>query len=255
MTKKMIVPDHDLHGERTMPIYQSLKQYLGNLINEHTLEGEPVHVRCKALSATEAIGNPDRDDYPIIKGREVMVEAEFRGAKGQAFTDEYDQGDFSLRELMELPLDSNRNRACFVSGLNAVMRSLDLCDKTVHCKDQEPKTCAGQLTDLVPKGASVALVGYQPGFLAALAPNYTTRVVDLDMDNIGKTFSGVTIEGPDKTTEVIDASDMVLATGSTLVNGTITELLALDKPLVFFGVTISGPAKILDLKTWCQCGH
>lgn len=48
-----------------MSIYQTLKQYLDNLITEHRMENEPVRVRCKALSVDAAIGKPDRDDYPI----------------------------------------------------------------------------------------------------------------------------------------------------------------------------------------------
>ncbi|MBU1172455.1 MAG: hypothetical protein KKD44_23090 [Proteobacteria bacterium] len=238
-----------------MTIYNTLKQYLDALISDLGFSDEPIHVRCQALSVEQAIGKPDRDDYPIVKGREVMVEATFRDARGQAFTDDFENRDFTLKELVNLEMDSNRNRACFVAGLNAVMRSLGLCDKTVHCKDQEPKICAGQLKDMIPPGSKVALIGYQPGFLAALAPFYSTRVIDLDRDNIGKTVSGVTIEAPDRTNQVIADSDMVLVTGSSLVNGTITDFLNLSTPVIFFGVTISGAARILNLKTYCQCGH
>jgi uncharacterized protein (DUF4213/DUF364 family) len=238
-----------------MSIYDDLTRYLDHQITAHDLSKETISIRCQALSVEEAIGKPDRDDYPIVKGREVMVEADFKGSRGQAFTDEFGNADFTLKELLELNLDSNRNRSCFVAGLNAVMRHLGLCDKTVHCRDMEPKTCAGHLKDVIPSGNKVLLIGYQPGFLAALAPLYHTRVIDLDKANIGKNVSGVIIESPDRTQKAIAASDMILATGSCLVNGTIADFLNKDKPVIFFGVTIAGAAKILNLKTYCQCGH
>jgi len=238
-----------------MNIYDELKHYLEKQIITHDLSRESITIRCQALSVENAIGKPDRDDYPIIKGREVMVEAEFKGSKGQAFTDEFSNADFTLKALLELDLDSNLNRACFVSGLNAVMRHLGLCDKTIHCKDQEPRICAGKLNEMIPSKTRVVLIGYQPGFLAAISPFHKTRVIDLDMENIGRTISGVTIEGPGNTLEAIKDSDLVLATGSSLINGTIPEFLNLDKPVIFFGVTISGASKILNLRTYCQCGH
>jgi len=40
-----------------------------------------------ALSPEEAIGNPEDRDYPLIVGKERLMQAEFRGALGQAFTD------------------------------------------------------------------------------------------------------------------------------------------------------------------------
>lgn len=238
-----------------MTVYDELKGYLEELTRKHNLGRDSILVRCSALTAEQAIGKPDRDDYPIIRGREVMVEAEFRGAKGQAFTDAYGTGDFTVSDLLDLDLSTTRNRACFVSGLNAVMRYFGLCEQTVHCRDQEPKTCAGKLKEIIPSGNRVLLVGNQPGFLAALAPLYAVRVVDLDEDTIGEKVAGVTVEPPENTARAIADSDIILVTGSTLVNGTIGDFLTVEKPVIFFGVTIAGPAKILNLKRYCQCGH
>lgn len=238
-----------------MNAYDELKRHLEDLTRKHDLGKDNVLVRCSALTAEQAIGTPDRDDYPIIKGREVMVEAEFRGARGQAFTDIYGTGDFTVSGLLDLDLSTTRNRACFVSGLNAVMRYFGLCDQTIHCRDQEPKTCASGLKDIIPAGSRILLVGNQPGFLAALAPLYTVRVVDLDEDTLGKKIAGVTVEPPENTADALAGSDIVLATGSTLVNGTLPDFLDVEKPVIFFGVTIAGAAKILNLKRYCQCGH
>ncbi len=132
-----------------MPVYEELREALRKIIQTHNLSGQNIRVRCKALSAAEAIGKPEHDDYPIIKGREVMVEADFKGAKGQAFTDEFENADYVVGDLLTIALNSNKRRASFISGLNAVFRYLELCDKTVHCKDAEPKICANHLPEVL----------------------------------------------------------------------------------------------------------
>lgn len=57
-----------------MDLYEKLRQGLRNAIEQYDLSGRNISVRCKALAAHEAIGKPRHHDYPIIKGREVMVE-------------------------------------------------------------------------------------------------------------------------------------------------------------------------------------
>ncbi|MFQ6040959.1 MAG: succinylglutamate desuccinylase/aspartoacylase family protein, partial [Candidatus Poribacteria bacterium] len=106
-----------------------------------------VSVRAKPLSPEQAIGHPQRKDFPIIKGKEVMIQAEFIRHFGQAFTD--NPGDFqgSLQDVLNLSLDNNFHRAVFVSTLNAVTRYLGLSEGTQHCKDDAPERCAEELTD------------------------------------------------------------------------------------------------------------
>ncbi len=238
-----------------MNLYEELREALRKEIQEHSLSGQNISVRCKALSATEAIGKPEHDDYPIIKGKEIMVEAVFKGAKGQAFTDEFENADYLVDDLLRIKLSSNKRRSVFISGLNAVFRYLNLCDKTIHCKDSEPKECANNLSEVIGPRNNIFLVGYQPRFLEMLASRYNIRVVDLDRDNIGSDFFGVSIEPPEMTPDAIQWCDMIFATGSTVVNGTISNLLDQDKPVLFYGVTISAAAKILNLETYCHCGH
>ncbi|MBW1727846.1 MAG: hypothetical protein JRJ11_12575 [Deltaproteobacteria bacterium] len=238
-----------------MNLYEELREALRKEIQKHSLSGQNISVRYKALSPTEAIGKPEHDDYPIIKGKEVMVEAVFNGAKGQAFTDEFENADYFVDDLLKIELNSNKRRASFISGLNAVFRYLNLCDKTIHCKDTEPKECANNLSEAIGPRNNVLLVGHQPRFLEMLASQYNIRVVDLDQDNIGSDVFGVVIEPPEMTPDAIKWCDLIFATGSTVVNGTITNFLNQDKPALFYGVTISAAANILDLKTYCHCGH
>jgi hypothetical protein len=51
-------------------------------------------VATRPLSSTEAIGSPERDDFPLLRGNEVLMQAApYRGSLGQAFTS--DAGVFS----------------------------------------------------------------------------------------------------------------------------------------------------------------
>ena len=236
-------------------VYEELRGALGREIRRHNLSEKNITVRTKALSAEEAIGKPDRDDYPIIKGKEVMVEAVFEGVKGQAFTDEYENANYRAEDLLKIELNTKRKIASFISGFNAIFRYLDLCDKTIHCRDAEPKICASNLSRMIASGTKVLLVGFQPGFIEFLASSYNVRVADLDHDNIGRIVYGIRIEPPEMTSEAIRWCDLILATGSTIINGSIIDFLNLDKPVLFYGVSISATAKVLDLKTYCHCGH
>jgi hypothetical protein len=98
-------------------------------------------------------------------------------------------------------------------------------------------------------------VGHQPRFLQTLAAATSLRVVDMDGDNIGSDVAGVRIEPPENTPGAMAWCDLVLATGSTLVNGTITAFLEQDKPVIFYGVTTAAAAEILGLDRFCHLGH
>jgi len=178
-----------------------------------------------------------------------------KGNSYQPFTDHFEQADYSVEDLLDLELNSNRARASFIAGLNAIFRYLSLCAKTVHCKDDEPQQCALQLPSVIETNQKILLVGFQPRFLQTLASIGQVRVIDLDQENIGKKISSIMIESSERTSEAIDWCDLIFATGSTVVNGTITNFLTKQKLVLFYGVSISAAAKILNLKTYCHCGH
>ena len=237
-----------------MDIYQEMKQGFSDLIEANGWEQETIRVKVRTLSAEEAIGNPADRDYPIIKGRERMIEADFRGAKGQAFTDM--PGGFSgtLMQIAEMPLETNHQRAVLLAALNAVMRGAGRVEKTIHCRDDAPPRCAGELADYIEEKYGrprIAMIGLQPRMAQALAERFELRVTDLDEDNIGLEKFGLTIGGPGQTLDNIAWCDLVLATGSIMANATITDILS-DKPTIYFGVTVAGPAALLNLERFCS---
>ena len=107
-----------------------------------SLIDETVEIRAKALSPEEAIGNTERKDYPILDGKDVMIEAVCNGASGQAFT--CAPADFSgtLNDVLDMDFENDPQAAgLMIAAINAVMASLGICDRTVHCKNEGPALC------------------------------------------------------------------------------------------------------------------
>jgi hypothetical protein len=237
-------------------LHEIIRKEFLKLIKEHGLEGEEVTVRAATLSTEQAIGNPEDKDYPIVKGVERLMQAEFRGGRGQAFTDRY--GNFSgrLADIAAMDLKNNFRRAVFISSLNAVMRQLGLIAKTVHCKDNQPRECAAELAKYIEENYGeprVAMVGFQPRMVEVLAKQFELRVTDMDQDNIGQEKFGLRIGGPNQTEENLNWCDIAVVTGTTIVNDTIDQF-RITKPVVFYGVTISGAAKLAGLNCFCPLG-
>jgi len=239
-----------------MDILDVLKRSLTQQIAEEGWQQETVRIHVRTLTPEEAIGNPEDRDYPLIKGRERMMAAEFRGAQGQAFTDMFGSYQGTLQQVVELELTNNFRRAVFLSSLNAVMRARGLVERTVHCRDDKPPACAAQLADYVsdrfgrPK---IGMVGLQPRMVQALSRRFALRVTDMDQDNIGAQRFKLIIEGPEQTADMLAWCDLALVTGSTLSNATLVQMLT-DKPIIIYGVTAAAPAVILNLERFCPCG-
>jgi hypothetical protein len=239
-----------------MDIYSDMRTYFLDLVRSRTWNQETIEVNVRTLKPEEAIGDPREKDYPIIKGRERMLEADFHGAKGQAFTDTAGWFQGTLQEIAELPLDDNFRRAVFTAGLNAVMRHADKIGGTIHCRDESPVTCAHELAAYVAERydhPKIAMVGLQPRMVEALGSRFPLRVTDLDEENIGGKHYGVVIEDPKKTPANLEWCDVAVITGSAAVNATLGNLLT-GKPTICFGVTGAAPCAILGLERFCPYG-
>jgi hypothetical protein len=84
-----------------------------------------------------------------------------------------------------------------------------------------------------------------------LATRKQVRVCDLNPDNIGAVKYGVTIDGPEQFAGSASWADAVFATGSTAVNGTLQGIVAARPDTVFYGVTITGVARLTGLRQFC----
>jgi len=237
--------------------YEKLKRRVFDLWKEEGLLSERIQIRARALSTSEAIGNPEHQDFPIQKGKEKLMQATFLDAGGQAFTDMYGDYEGTLEQVLNLPMENNHQRAVFVASLNAVLRRLGRIEGSIHCRDEEPVTCGKTLMSYLKErysGARITLVGFQPRMVENLAVEYPLRVLDMDRDNIGVRKFGVIIESADHTEEAVHWADLLLVTGTTLANGTITPLLN-QKPMIFYGTTVAGAAHLMGWERFCPCSH
>lgn len=238
-------------------IYDELKRKAADTLAHHHLLGEKVMVKARALSAQEAIGNPEADDFPIQKGKERLMQAEIHGASGQAFTDRFGDYEGTLAEILAAPLSNNYRRAVFVAALNAALRYLGLIEGTVHCRDQEPKQCAEALGDFIQDHygkVKIAQIGFQPRMVETLASRFQVRVLDMDPENIGSRKFGALIEPSQAFESVVNWADLLVVTGTTLVNGTLPDFVG-AKAAVFYGTTIAGAAYLMGWERFCACSN
>lgn len=243
-------------------LYRRLQEEFIALAEDNDLLDEEIVIQTKILETAEAIGKPDRQDYPLLKGKEFLMEASFRGVRGQAYTDDPAAFYGPLKGVVHLTLQTTGERALFIACLNAVVRYLKPELKTVHCKDNEPEECAREIADFVKafKSDFIGLVGLQPAILECLATEFGPQnLACLDRDEAfrGHTKFGVPITWSDRESleELFSRADLVLVTGSTIVNGSLLEILNLAErsavPIYFFGTSIAGAAHLLGLNRLC----
>jgi hypothetical protein len=226
------------------------------LTSRHYLGDEVVSVTARPLTPQEAIGRPVHDDYPLLKGKERMMQAAFQNARGHAYSNHTGNFSGSLSVVMNLPMNSDFHRALLVATANAVLRKIGIIDKSCHCKDHDPERCAASLKDaLEPYSAQrVGMIGIQPRMLEELSRHFEVRVCDMDPETIGKVKSGIRVEDAAAYKEITKWADLILATGTTLVNDTIDRFTG-GVPVVFYGITISGAAALLGLNHFCPLGR
>ncbi|MEZ4485415.1 MAG: DUF364 domain-containing protein [Syntrophotaleaceae bacterium] len=242
--------------------YQRLREKFVQMLRDKALLDDNVVIQTRILQTAEAIGNPDRQEYPLLKGKEFLMEAAFRGARGQAYTDDPAEFVGPLRDIAALALQGTGERALFIACLNAVVRYLEPELGTVHCKDNQPEECAREMVAFVKtfKPGFIGMIGLQPAILECLADAFgASNLACLDRDEAfrGQTKFAVPIEWGDR--EALDKlfarSDLVLATGSTIVNGSLPEILEFAErsavPIYFFGTSIAGAAHLLGLNRLC----
>jgi hypothetical protein len=235
------------------------------VVRKNRLDDVGVSVLLKTLTPFEAIGEPGRRDFPIIIGKERVIEAEVLGARGHAFTDSPKEFIGKLREILSLPLTSNGERAIYIATLNAVLKFLHLVEGTLHCKDDEPEKCASEISSYILKKwgkIKVGLIGLNPALAEMLVSTFGSKdikITDLNQENINTLKYGVEIWDANEMTKVlISSSDVILITGTTFVNGTsdpiINYIRDFRKDYLIYGVTGVGVCKLMYLNRICPFG-
>jgi uncharacterized protein (DUF4213/DUF364 family) len=243
-------------------ILEKSRVQLAEIVTKNRLHDAQVSVLVKTLTPEEAIGVPGRRDFPIILGKERVVEAEVLGAKAHAFTDSPGEFVGYLKEVLTRPLTSNGERSIYVATMNAILKHLHLIENTIHCKDEDPERCGKEITSQLLKRwgkVKVGFIGLNPAIAENLIETFgaeNVRITDLNKQNVNSLKYGVEIwDGSEKTDELIRQSDVMLITGTTLVNGTFDPILHrirhYKKDYVLYGVTGAGICRLLGLNRIC----
>jgi len=243
-------------------VLENSKIQLIEIATKNRLLDAYVSVLVKTLTSQEAIGEPGRRDFPIILGKERVVEAEVLGARAHAFTDSPGEFVGDLKEVLNLPLTSNRERSIYVATLNATLKYLNLIENTIHCKDEDPERCGKEIASQLLKKwgkVKVGFIGLNPAIAENLIETFgseNVRVTDLNKQNIHSFKFGVKVwDGNEMTEELIKQSDVILITGTTFINGTFDHIMLCvqhyRKDYLIYGVTGAGICKLLGHNRIC----
>jgi len=249
-----------------MNVLRKTKNEFFKIIKDNSIEKDKIDIEIMGLSPEKAIGNPGRNDFPLLIGNEVMIQADYSGSLGQAFTDHPGRFSGSISDVINLKLDNNYHRALFVSTVNAVLNHLNRAEKTIHCRDQEPHECSQEMVKWIRKNSDaeqIGIIGYQPAITEECSKVFgskNVKVTDLNPKLISEYKDGIKIwDGNTDTEKLIKESDLVLATGSSVINDSIDNIIDIfnryDREYYFFGNTIAGAAVLADLPRLCFYGH
>jgi hypothetical protein len=227
-------------------LYWTLRRTFRNILDRYGIHRKTVRV-----------GPARRDaEVPPRFGAEVTLIAEYEGVTGECSTSFPARFEGPLSEVLAFDIENDKQKwSVFIAVLNAVMNRWELCDDCVSCAEADRERCAEYIARRYQKNngrVKLLLAGYQPQILKALAGVFPLRVLDLDPEHIGKTYENVTVEhGTEAFSDAAWWADCILCTGSALSNGTIVDYMNLPKDISYYGTTIAGCARILELRRLC----
>jgi vacuolar-type H+-ATPase subunit E/Vma4 len=234
-----------------MSMIEELKENFINIIEENNLKHEDIEIKTCLSSPHE---------------KEILIEADFKGNKGQAFTEEGLEIQGKIDDILNIDLNTSKNRALFIASINAVLRYLNLLQGTVHCNVEEAKRCAQKMADSFSRRygmfLTIGMVGFQPFIAEALIKKIGKENIRIcDKNNANKNFYDVLIEDEKNMKNIVAGSFLTLAKGNAIVDGKIDEIIKTFKEdnksriVIFYGVTIASTQKLLGLKRICFESH
>lgn len=233
--------------------YSNLIKKFQNLISDKKLFNEEVFISWKKIPDNKSVSRfCEKRIITTTVGEKILVEADFDGYKGEAVTDMPVSYCGRLRDILLLNTNSNRNRAILISALNAAMSYLYNDLKTIHCKKSANSQCAAMICEYLNNIGckKVFLIGTEPTIQEILRQYFEVLFLyDKDERYTMKYNTHMLNENFYK------KADAVIASGSSIVNGSIVDIIAnskkYNKKLYFYGTTIAGAANLLGLNRFC----
>lgn len=194
-------------------------------------------------------------NYIPFKDRrpEYRVTADFRGTKGEAYTENPSGFRGSLKEAIMLPPSDGGIDARCLAAVNAVMNHMGLCAGTFPAEFDERRLYTEALFRHMVDNygrSNIILVGYDGYFVKKfVGAEIDFWTMDRDPDNISQDrFKHIVVNDGKYNREACFAwGRLFIITGSSLTNGTIVQYLDKGKDLLFYGITIAGAATLLGL--------
>ena len=230
---------------------EELKENFINIVEKNSLQHENIEVKTHLSSP---------------HGEETLIEADFKGNKGQAFSTGAINFQGKIEDILNIDLNTSENRALFIACTNAVLKHLNLIEGTVHCNGKEAKRCAQRIAYGFSRRygmfLTVGMVGLQPIIAEALIKKIGKENIRIcDGKNKDKNFYGVLIEDERNMKDIVAGSFLTLANGNAIADGKIDEIIKTFKEdnksriVIFYGVTIASAQKLLGLKRICFESH
>lgn len=233
-------------------IYDQIIERFRALPGVQDLLSEIVDIR--ASRRPEKTLMPELDVPSQVNRPEYCTFANFKGAKGEAYSET--PADFygELEEVLNFPLAGKGIDARVLAAVNAVMKYLGLLENAEFSYEPEARReYANQIFNEVTEKygkSNIILIGYD-GYIVQrfMEEPLDFWTLDRNPDNITKDrFDHVIVNsGKPNRDAAIEWGRILIVTGSTLCNGTIIPYLECGKDVKFFGVTFAGASKLLDL--------
>ena len=241
-----------------------------SLIEEAVLKINPLVKKHNLLNEKIEIIVDKSYDGTCLDGKEVRVDVSFLNKKTEVFTDEPSSFSGALKDILNLPLNTNKNRALVAGAINGVMKHLNMVDGSLCDRERFSSLCAEEMADRLYKrwgdNLTIALIGFQNDIAEALVDKFSKNnieITDLDKDNLGKSVKGVEIkDGRQWTAKAVEKNFLALVSATTIINNTAEDILDLSKKdnksriVIFYGTSISGVASLLGyLRRLCLKSH
>lgn len=245
-------------------IHYIVRDILYSLIVENGIDlGE--EVICSYMTGLD-LGLRDKD-YPLIRGPEILLTCNVLDCTGQAFTVVPRNYRGKLADIFRLNLSDPVNLGIFYATCNALLKKLGVVDRSSHCINDEPKLCGKLLTRnlFMDYGSNITIlhIGYHPGHIHELYQVFKDHllITDLRHDIVWRYKSNRLIYDGIGNDVYIGIADIVLVTGSSIVNNTFWDIISrailLRKKIMVYGITGYGISKLikkiigLEINTFC----
>ncbi len=234
-------------------IHEALRDILYNLISNSRIDLEE-YVICKYRTGYD-LGLKGKD-YALIRGPEILLTCNVSGYYGQAFTVAPRTYRGKLLDVLEMDLSTIYNRGIFYAVLNALLRRIGIINRSCHCTSNKAELCGKVLVNYIVEkyglGTRILHIGYHPSHVHELHNVFRDNILvtDLRDDIIWETKNGRTIyDGTDNDVYIRNV-DIVLVTGSSIINDTFWNIVSSSiiggTEVIMYGITGLGASKLIQ---------